>query len=239
LAHVLRRRTMGEMAAVFAHEVNQPLSAIMSYAKGCAHRLRTGGGPPEPLLAALDEIGTQAMRAAEIIKRLRRFVRKGELQRQRLQLNDLVDEVVRFVASEARERSVRLQVELAADLPTLEVDAVQIEQVILNLMRNALEAMYEAPGEQPLLTVRTRRANGAIEVSVSDRGAGLRPDVAADIFEPFVTSKPDGLGMGLSICRTIIDAHGGQVWTTANPDRGVTFHFSLPLSAFAEQRASG
>lgn len=239
LAHVLRRRTMGEMAAVFAHEVNQPLSAIMSYAKGCAHRLRTGGGPPEPLLAALDEIGTQAMRAAEIIKRLRRFVRKGELQRQRLQLNDLVDEVVRFIASEARQRSVRLQVELAPDLPTLEVDAVQIEQVILNLMRNALEAMYESPGEQLSLTVRTRRANGAIEVSVSDRGAGLRPDVAADIFEPFVTSKPDGLGMGLSICRTIIDAHGGQVWTTANPDRGVTFHFSLPLPAFAEQRASG
>lgn len=239
LAHVLRRGTMGEMAAVFAHEVNQPLSAITSYAKGCAHRIRTGSGSPEPLLAALDEIASQAVRAGEIIRRLRRFVRKGELQRQRLHLNDLVDEAIQFVAPEARERHVRLQIDLAAQLPPLELDAVQIEQVILNLMRNALEAIYEDPGEQPLLVVCTRRVGAALEVAVSDSGAGLRPDVAADIFEPFVTSKPNGLGMGLSICRSIVDAHGGRVWTTPNSDRGVTFHFTLPLSPVEEQRASG
>ena len=239
LAHVLRRRTMGEMAAVFAHEVNQPLSAIMSYAKGCAHRLRTGGGSSEPLLAALDEIGSQAVRAGEIIRRLRRFVRKGELQRQLVQVNELVDEVIQFVASEAREHLVRVQVDLARDLPPLEMDAVQIEQVILNLLRNALEAIYEEPGAQPRLLVSTRRTSSDIEVAVSDTGAGLRLDVAADIFEPFVTSKPEGLGMGLSICRSIIDAHGGRVWSTPNSDRGMTFHFSLPLPPAAQQRASG
>lgn len=239
LAHVLRRGTMGEMAAVIAHEINQPLSAIMSYAKGCAHRIRTGSGSPEPLLAALDEIASQAVRAGEIIRRLRRFVRKGELQRQRLHLNDLVDEAIQFVAPEARERNVRLQIELAAQLPPLELDAVQIQQVILNLMRNALEAIYEDPGEQPLLIVATQRIGDTVEVAVSDSGAGLRPDVAADIFEPFVTSKPNGLGMGLSICRSIVDAHGGRVWTTPNSDRGVTFHFSLPLPPVQQQRASG
>jgi PAS domain S-box-containing protein len=239
LALVLRRGTMGEMAAVFAHEVNQPLSAITSYAKGCAHRIRAGNGSPEPLLAALDEIASQAVRAGEIIRRLRRFVRKGDLQRQRLHVNDLVDEVIQFVAPEARQRRVRLQVDLAAELPPLDMDAVQIEQVILNLLRNALEAIYEDPGEQPLLIVCTRRVDGAVEVAVSDSGAGLRPDVAADIFEPFVTSKSNGLGMGLSICRSIVDAHGGRVWTTPNSDRGVTFHFSLPLPPVEQQRASG
>jgi PAS domain S-box-containing protein len=229
LAHVLRRSTMGEMAAMFAHEVNQPLSAIISYAKGCAHRLRAGSLSPEALLPALDEIVSQAVRAGEIIRRLRRFVGKGELQRQPLNLNDLVNEVLHFVTAEAREHDVRLHVELAAGLPSLEGDGVQIEQVILNLLRNALEAIYEDPGEQPLLTVRTQRVDADVEVAVRDSGAGLRPDIAADVFEPFVTSKSAGLGMGLSICRSIIDAHGGRVWSTANPDRGMTFHFTLPL----------
>jgi two-component system sensor histidine kinase DctS len=229
LAHVLRRSTMGEMAAVFAHEVNQPLSAIISYAKGCVHRLRAGSWSPEALLPALDEIVSQAVRAGEIIRRMRHFVGKGELQRQSLDLNDLVNEVLHFVTAEAREHDVRLHVELAADLPSLEGDGVQIEQVILNLLRNALEAIYEDPGPQPLLTVCTRRVGGNVEVAVCDSGAGLRPDIAADVFEPFVTSKSAGLGMGLSICRSIIDAHGGRVWSTANPDRGMTFYFTLPL----------
>jgi PAS domain S-box-containing protein len=229
LAHVLRRSTMGEMAAMFAHEVNQPLSAIISYAKGCVHRLRAGNRSPEALLTALDEIVSQAVRAGEIIRRLRRFVGKGELQRQPLNLNDLVNEVLHFVTAEAREHDVRLHVDLATDLPQPEGDGVQIEQVILNLLRNALEAIYEDPSERRLLAVRTRRVGGDVEVSVRDNGAGLRPDLAADVFEPFVTSKAAGLGMGLSICRSIVEAHGGRVWSSANPDRGMTFHFTLPL----------
>jgi PAS domain S-box-containing protein len=237
LAHVLRRRTMGEMAAVLAHEVNQPLSAIASYARGCALRLRTDKGASDLVLTALDEIAAQAMRASEIIRRLRGFVGKSDLRRRSVQLNDLVEEMIRFVAAEARERRVLMQVQLASELPLLEVDALQIEQVILNLLRNALDAMYESPGDPPLLIVSTRTVGGAAEVAVRDSGAGLRADVAAEIFEPFVTSKPDGLGMGLSICRSIIDAHGGRLWATSNPDRGMTFRFTLPLSAALAQLA--
>ncbi|MGH7789735.1 MAG: PAS domain-containing sensor histidine kinase [Candidatus Binatia bacterium] len=229
LAHVLRRRTMGEMAAVLAHEVNQPLTAIVSYAKGCAHRLRARPDDVEPLLSAMEEIAAQAVRAGEIIRRLRGFVRKSELQRQPVQLNALVREVLRFVDAEARERNIRVPVELQADLPLVEVDTVQIEQVVLNLLRNALEAIDDPPGERPELTIRTRCTGQEVEVAVSDTGAGLPAALAAEIFEPFITSKPEGLGMGLSICRTIVEAHGGRIWNSANPAGGTTFCFTLPL----------
>jgi two-component system, LuxR family, sensor kinase FixL len=235
LAHVLRRRTMGEMAAVFAHEVNQPLTAIISYAKGCVNRLRTGTGGPEPVFAALEEIAAQAVRAAEVIRRLRGFVRKGELERAPRQLNELVEEVMHFVAVEAHEHGVRLQVDLAPNLPLLEVDTVQVEQVILNLLRNALEAIYEDGGDRPLLSVRTRCTQDHVELAVCDTGAGLRADVAAQVFEPFVTSKPGGLGMGLSICRSIVHAHGGRIWNAPNYDRGMTFAFALPLPSAVDQ----
>jgi PAS domain S-box-containing protein len=231
LAHVLRRRTMGEMAAVFAHEVNQPLTAIMSYAKGCANRLRSGNGAPEPLLEALDEIAGQAVRAGEVIRRLRRFVRRGELQRQPRQLNELVQEVLHFITAEAREHGVRVDLDLAPGLPLLEIDVVQIEQVMLNLLRNALEAIYESQGGQALLTVRTRGTDEGAELSVSDTGTGLRADMLEQAFEPFMTTKVGGLGMGLSICRSIVDAHGGRIWGAPNTDRGMTFSVALPLSA--------
>ena len=135
-----------------------------------------------------------------------------------MQLNALVDEVLPFIAAEARERNVRLQVERAPDLPPLVLDVVQIEQVILNLLRNALDAVCETPGDGAQLSIRTHRNGDAVEVAVSDTGPGLQPEVAADIFEPFVTTKPGGLGMGLSICRTIVAAHGGRLWAVPNPD---------------------
>jgi PAS domain S-box-containing protein len=239
LAHVLRRRTMGEMTAVLAHEVNQPLAAIVNYAQGCAQRLRNGTDSPESLQAALEQISAQGLRASEIIRQLRGFVRKRGLQPETRQVNDLVDEVMRFVVAEAHGRAVSLQAELAADLPPLQVDAVQIEQVILNLVRNALEAIYETvgPHSQPALLISTRRVGNEIEVAVRDNGPGLQADIAADIFEPFVTSKRDGLGMGLSICRSIIEAHGGRLWGTPNADRGMTFCFTLPLPPAAQRRA--
>ncbi len=230
LAHVLRRRTMGEMAAMLAHEVNQPLTAIMSYAKGCANRLRSENGAREPLLAALDEIAAQAVRAGEVIRRLRGFVRRGELQRQPRQLNELVEEVLHFIASEARERGVRVEVDLAPGLPLLDVDAVQIEQVMLNLLRNALEAIYESGGDHAVVSVRTRGTHDGAELSVSDTGPGVRADLLEQAFEPFVTTKAGGLGMGLSICRSIVDAHGGRIWGTPNADRGMTFSVALPQS---------
>jgi PAS domain S-box-containing protein len=230
LAHVLRRRTLGEMAAVFAHEVNQPLTAIANYATGCARRLRSDMMAPDQMLGVLDEIAGQAVRAGEIIRRLRGFVRRVQPQRQETQLNELIDEVVHFVTAEARDHGVRLRVDHASGLPPVPLDVVLIEQVALNLMRNALDAMYESASEQPQLAIRTRQLDGQVEVAISDTGPGLLPEVAADIFEPFVTSKPDGLGMGLSICRSIIDAHGGRVWATPNPEGGMTFAFTLPLA---------
>jgi two-component system sensor kinase FixL len=238
LAHVLRRRTMGEMAAVLAHELNQPLAAIMNYVEGCAQRLRSGGGSPQSLLAALDQIGAQALRASEVIRQLRGFVRERGSEREVRHVNDLVEEVIRFIGAETQGRGVRVRVELASNLPPLPVEAVQIQQVILNLVRNALEAIYESPGKRPLLIVSTRRAGDEVEVAVRDSGAGVPADIAAEIFEPFVTSKSEGLGMGLSICRSIVEAHGGRVWSTANTERGMTFCFTLPLLP-SQQRASG
>jgi PAS domain S-box-containing protein len=231
LAHVLRRRTLGEMAAVIAHEVTQPLTAIANYAKGCAHRLRTNNTTPEQLLGALDEIAAQAVRAGEIIRRLRGFVRRGEPKRTTTHLNELVEEVIRFISAEAHERNVHLSVELAADLPPLLLDVVQIEQVVLNLLRNAFDAVTDEQAGGGQLVIRTGRDGGDAVVSVRDTGPGLHPDVAGEIFEPFVTSKPGGLGMGLSICRSIVDAHGGRLWATPNdPHRGMTFAFTLPLA---------
>jgi PAS domain S-box-containing protein len=240
LAHVLRRRTMGEMASVLAHELNQPLAAIVNYAQGCAQQLRDGTGSADSPLAVLDQIAGQALRASEIIRQLRGFVRKRGLQAETRQVNELIDEVLRFVVGEAHRRGVRLQAELAADLPPLQVDAVQIEQVILNLVRNALEAIYETldqHADAPVLVIASRRVGNEIEVAVRDNGPGLPAEIAATIFEPFVTSKRDGLGMGLSICRSIIDAHGGRLWTTPNADRGMTFCFTLPVQPAAQQRA--
>jgi two-component system sensor kinase FixL len=182
------------------------------------------------LLEALEEISAQAIRAGEIIRRLRAFIRKGELQRHPCQLNDVVEEALQFVATEAHERNVALRVDLTPNLPAVEIDPVQIEQVILNLLRNALEAIYEAKGDDAVIGVRTRPTPVGVEVAVSDTGPGVPHEIAADIFEPFVTSKGEGLGMGLSICRSIVDAHGGRVWCTPNPDRGVTFTVALPPS---------
>jgi two-component system sensor kinase FixL len=232
LAHVLRRRTMGEMAAVFAHEVNQPLTAILNYATGSARRVRSGTARGE-LLAALDEIAAQALRAGEIIRRLRGFVRKSELHRQLHQLNDIAHEAIQFVAGEAADHGVQLGVQFSRELPPVDVDAVQIEQVILNLLRNALDATYECATTPRCVTVATARTDTVVELAVSDTGDGIAAEVATDLFEPFVSTKRDGLGMGLSICRSIVAAHGGELLHAPNPDRGVTFRFTLPLRGAA------
>ena len=138
---------------------------------------------------------------------------------------------MRFVTGEAREHGVRVQLDLAPQLPPLDLDAVQIEQVVFNLMRNALDAIYESSGPPAELTVRTRRAGDEVEVAVVDSGPGLADEIAGEIFEPFVTSKREGLGMGLSICRSIIEAHGGRIWAAPNSARGMTFAFALPIPA--------
>lgn len=237
LALVLRRRTLGEMAAIFAHEVNQPLTAILNYANGCTRRLARGELTDRSLQGALEEIAAQALRAGEVIRRLRSFVRKSDLQREPRQLNDVAAEAIAFVGPDAADHGVQLRIDLLPHLPAIEIDAVQIEQVILNLLRNALDAIYEHGGPSPTLGVSTRLVDAGVELAVTDSGAGIPDALTAEIFEPFVTSKPDGLGMGLTICRSIIEAHGGRIWVTPNADGGATFRFILPVMSDAAAAA--
>ena len=231
LAHLLRVSAMGEMAAQLAHELTQPLGAIANYAAGCRRRMEAMPGQPAELIAAVDRIGREALRAGEIIRRLREFVRKAEPRRAPVDVNAVVREVAELVDGEARERGVAVDLSLQPDLPAVEGDAVEIEQVLINLARNALEAMLESPGSTPTLTVETHLHDAAtVEVLVRDTGPGLA-NGAAVIFEPFHTTKPGGLGMGLAISKTIVEAHGGTLVAAPNPIRGATFRFTLPATA--------
>ena len=230
LCYLLRLSTVGEMAAGLAHELNQPLAAITNYAKGCARRIVSSAGKPSQIVPALEEIAAQAMRAGDIIRRLRNLSRKGEVRREPVDVNELVREVARFVDAEAHERAVRLQLDLAPQLPQVCADAIEMEQVILNLVRNGLEAVSGVEGGARELLLRTTAADETLEIAISDTGEGLAADVAEKMFDPFFSTKPGVLGMGLSISRSIVEAHGGRLWATPNLPRGTTFRFTLPVN---------
>jgi C4-dicarboxylate-specific signal transduction histidine kinase len=246
LAHVLRVGALGEMAAQLAHELTQPLGAIANYAAGCRHRMqqfRARAGEPslenDALIEAVDRIAAEALRAGEIIRRLRGFVRKAEPRRVAVDVNALVGEVVHLVEGEARESNVPIELSLHPALPHVNADGVQIEQVVMNLVRNALEAMHDNPRDTASLAIETRFTEGTdVEVLVRDSGPGLQDLDAAEIFEPFQTTKRGGLGMGLAISRSIIEAHGGRLSMRPNPTHGVTFSFRLPVSRLAEREDS-
>jgi C4-dicarboxylate-specific signal transduction histidine kinase len=229
LAHVLRVHTMGEMAAELAHEINQPICAISNYAQGC-RRLILSGTSPDQLLLAVEEITVQALRAGEILRRLRGLVQKQAAPHEDTDLNAVVANAVHVVAPQARQQNISIRVDLAPDLPRIQIDPIQIEQVVVNLMLNALEAMQSGTDERSVLVVHTARPERqTLEVSVRDRGVGLTPVARERMFEPFYTSKPSGLGLGLSISRSIVERHGGRLWATNNTDGGATFHIALPL----------
>ena len=228
LTHVQRLSTLGELAAGLAHEINQPLSAIVNYARGCARRLRADAGSVAEVLPAIDSIATEALRAGEVIRRLRQLIRKEAPRQERVDLNALVAEAVRIVGPEARQADVRVEDYPAVALPRILGDGIQIEQVLLNLLRNAVEAMAASAPRRVLQLTTRRSAPGRVEVAVRDTGPGLLPGHSDAIFEPFVSTKPGGLGMGLSISRTIIESHGGRLWASANPEGGMTFRFDLP-----------
>ena len=228
VAHAARLSTLGGMAAGLAHELNQPLAAVVSYARGCARRLESGEIPKAALLEVLEEISAQALRAGEVLRRIRDFLR-GESRRESVDLNDVVRRALRFAEGEARQKEVRLELGLSPEPLRIEVDPIQIEQVILNLVQNGLEVMASNNGTERVLAIGTRRLSGdTVEVSVRDTGAGVPTDIAARLFEPFFSTKPDGLGLGLSISRTIVEAHGGRLWATPTPGaRGTVFRFTL------------
>lgn len=240
LAHVLRLGTMGEMAAELAHELNQPLAAIVSYAKGCVRRLQSGATQPAELADALEHISDQAVRGGEIIRRLRDFVRKEPPRRERIDLNRLVRDAGRFANTEARRYGISMRLALCPERLDVTVDAVQIEQVILNLVRNGLEAMYDpaAAGTGAELVIQTSANGGTTAtIAVCDQGKGLPPAIVDQVFDPFFTTKPTGLGMGLSISRSIVESHGGRLWATPNPEQGTTFLFTVPMADGGQRHA--
>jgi two-component system sensor kinase FixL len=226
LVHVSRLTALGEMASALAHELNQPLSAIGNYLRGCERLLRTETVDHEKLRGALASAAGQALRAGEIIRRLRAFVSKGEAERRIESLPQLLEEAGALAMTGARELGVRLRFDIARDVDLVIADKVQIQQVALNLMRNAIDAMEHS--ERRELTVSARlAADDKVEVRVSDTGPGIDPAVASQLFQPFVTTKAQGMGVGLSISRTIVEAHGGRIWADANADGGATFHFTI------------
>jgi PAS domain S-box-containing protein len=232
LAHVLRLRTVESMAAQLAHEINQPLAAIANFANGLATRLRLGSIDASVMRDIAEQIGRQALRAGQVIQRLRDFVRKDGATRERSDLNHVIEDAVLLVEADARSRGVTLRLQLEREAHEVEIDPIQIEQVVLNLLHNGLEAIDPRDSGSRELVVETALADdGHIEVRVRDTGKGLPVRHARKAFDPFFTTKRDGLGMGLSISRSIVEAHRGKLWAVRNKDRGTTFIFRLPLAA--------
>jgi two-component system sensor kinase FixL len=226
LIHVSRLTSMGEMASALAHELNQPLSAIASYMKGSVRLLDSGTPDLDRVRTALSAAGDQALRAGDIIRRLRSFVGKGEVAMRIEPLPKLIEEAGALAMMGARDTGVRLELNLSPKAGLILADKVQIQQVVLNLMRNALEAMSESRAGN--LTVEASAIPGGwVEVRISDTGPGLAPEVLERLFQPFVTTKAEGMGVGLSICRTIIEAHGGEISAFNRPEGGAVFRFTL------------
>jgi PAS domain S-box-containing protein len=237
LAHVTRISTMGELAASLAHELNQPLTAILSNAQAAQRFL--AADPPDlaEVREILKDIVQDDNRAGDVIRRMRALIKKEELEFSSLELASTVREILLLVQSDAILRNVRVSFDIRPDLPLVRGDKVQLQQVLLNLLLNAFDAMKDCPAEEREVVVRMEsNAASMVKVSVSDRGTGLTSDKFDKIFQPFYTTKRDGLGMGLPISRSIIEAHGGRLWAENNPDRGATFYFTLPIASSVDHR---
>ena len=241
LAHFTRVSTMGELTASLAHELNQPLTGILSNAQAARRLLEVTPPDLAEVRNALTDIIDDDKRAGDVIHRLRDFLRKGESQLAPLDVNVLIREVARLLSSDALIRNVTVTLDLDPELPVVSGDRVQLQQTVLNLLLNAMEAMSDsARGDRPLVVRTERLDEHTVCVSVQDAGPGLRAGSEELVFEPFYTTKSAGMGMGLAIAHSIIDAHGGSIWVTNNAIRGATFHFTLPIAAgaFQEQGAS-
>ncbi len=227
VTHMSRFTALGEMASTLAHEINQPLTAINNYLRGC-HRLaqRLEGEPVAALQDALSKAGDQALRAGQIIRRLREFVARGDSERQTENLPKLIEDASTLALVGARENAITVSFRLDPRAEHVLVDRIQIQQVLVNLIRNAFEILMESAGQRDL-SVETQLMDDTVQVSVADSGAGLAPEVRANLFQPFVTTKQKGMGLGLSICRTIVEAHGGKIWVDERPGGGTIFRFTL------------
>ena len=228
LVHVSRLTAMGEMASALAHELNQPLSAIANYMKGSRRLLEDSSDERAAILReAMDKAAEQALRAGQVIRRLRDFVARGESERRVEDVKKLVEEASALALVGAKDKGVRVRFEFDPRTDAVLADKVQIQQVLLNLMRNAIEAMEDC--ERRELVVSTSLApDDMVEISVADTGSGIAPEISAQLFQPFITTKRQGMGVGLSISRTIVEAHGGSIAARPNPGGGTAFGFTLP-----------
>jgi len=237
MAHLSRVTTLGELSGSLAHELNRPLGAILSNAQAAQRMLANGGIDIAEFREILNEIVSENKRAAEVIRRLRLWLQKGEVQQHSLRINMVVRDVLKLIRTDLISQNVSVNTELARDLPTVTGDPVQLQQVLVNLVVNACDAMADCDTRERRLRIRTGIENGgdAVIVSVTDRGGGIPAEEMEQIFEPFFTTKAKGMGLGLSVCRTLIAAHRGKLWATNNAERGATFHFTLPKDASAKE----
>jgi two-component system sensor kinase FixL len=218
---------MGEMASTLAHELNQPLSAISNYLKGSRRLLEARADESSSMMRdALDKAAEQALRAGQIIRRLRDFVARGESEHRVENVKKLVEEASALGLVGAKDQAIRVRFDFDPSVELVLADKIQIQQILLNLMRNSVEAMQDSARRELRLSA-VRVDNEMVQVSVADTGSGLAPEVASQLFQPFVTTKQHGMGVGLSICRTIAESHGGKIWVEANPGGGTVFRFTL------------
>lgn len=210
------------------HDLNQPLSAVSTYADACKRMV--GAGNAIELVETLDKLAGQAERAGEIIHRVQRFLRKEAPHKSTVDVNSVIRETVGLVGTEATLSEIAVSIELSDSLPSVLTDAIQIQQVIVNLVQNALDAMKQIDARGHKLTIQSRvTGDDMVTITVRDTGAGFEDEAAKRLFEPFYTTKSYGMGLGLSVSQSIVDTHGGRLWATPNSDRGVTFHLSLPI----------
>lgn len=231
LAHLDRVNTMGTMAAGIAHEISQPLTAINAYAQALRRRIISGSADAAKHLELVGKIMTAAERAGAVMAKLRSLLKRRNTQHEWLDVNELVRGVIELVKVDSRFLHFRIDLRLTPGAPKVPGDAVQIQQVVLNLIRNAMDAMETVPPADKVITVSTSQTTGAeVGIAIGDRGPGMSNEVAAQLFTPFLTTKETGLGMGLAISQSIVESHGGRLWYTRNEHRGMTFHFSLPVA---------
>jgi two-component system, LuxR family, sensor kinase FixL len=234
LLHASRLSIMGQMASTMAHELNQPLTAITNYLEAGRQQLATGIGGPERISEMMEKAIAQAQRAGDVIRRLRGFISKGETERRIQSLNRLVEEALALALVGARQRGVHTSLDLDHRLPPVFVDHVQIQQVVLNLVRNAVEAMEQVERRELTIGTRTIPGQGMAEVTVADTGPGIAPELVDRLFQPFVTTKATGMGLGLSICREIVEAHDGRLTAASAAAGGTVFRVILPVASRAE-----
>ena len=229
VSHLMRVSVLGQLSGAIAHELNQPLTAILAYAQAARKIISRKSPDLGKITEVLDDIVAEDNRASEVIRRLRGLLRKGESKTEAINLNDLVESTLRLLHSELIGRRIKVDVDLDRDLPRTSGDPVQLQQVLLNLLMNAMDAINAAAPAQRVITVGTRSSGrGAIEAFISDRGQGIAAEERGRIFQPFFTTKHHGLGLGLAICSTIMKTHGGKLDISNNIDGGATASFTLP-----------